>query len=166
MDFLPVLASGEHYNICRPWFEDREITKWLTSPLRLGRYPRMLHDKLASDRKNRVFFIMIHSSAVGIGGLLSIDRIDRRAEVWYLVGDDRNRRKGYASEALRSLTGYAVESLELNSLYAHVSVLNGASVRVLEKCGYRYAGRLRQAFHVDGLYQDALLYDWISDVRR
>ncbi len=161
MDLLLVQPCEEHYLICRPWFESKETTKWLTSPLRLGRYPRIIHDKLSSDRSNRVFFITVQSAALGLAGLLGLDRIDRKAEVWYLIGEDRNRGKDYASEALRLLSGFATEGLGLISLYAHVSVHNFPSIRVLEKCGFQYVGKLRKAFYINGSYQDLLLYDWI-----
>jgi RimJ/RimL family protein N-acetyltransferase len=166
MDFLPVRPIHEHYLICRTWFENRETAKWLSSPLRLGRYPKMIHEKLISDRGNHLFFIMIDSSAIGLVGLQDVDRIDHKAEIWYLIGEEGYRGRNYASQAVRSLNEFSVKRFGLVSLYAHVSVLNLASIRVLEKSDYQYVGRLRRSFRVNGEYLDLLLYDWIPDFNR
>jgi ribosomal-protein-alanine N-acetyltransferase len=166
VDYVPVRAIHDHYLICRTWFENRETTKWLSSPLRLGRYPKLIHEKLISDRRNRVFFIMVDSSAIGLVGLQEIDRVDHKAEIWYLVGEEQYRGRDYASQAVRSLNQFSANRLGLASLYAHVSVMNLASIRVLEKSGYQYVGRLRHSFRVNGEHQDLLLYDWIPDLDR
>ena|GEM_PF-3574962 len=166
MDFLPVRAIHEHYMLCRSWFEDRETTKWLSSPLRLGRYPKVIHEKLITDRRNQVFFIMVDSSPIGLVGLQDIDRIDHKAEIWYLVGEEPCRGKNYASQAVGRLNEFSANRLGLVSLYAHVSVLNLASIRVLEKNKYQYVGRLRRSFKVNGEYQDLLLYDWVPEFNR
>lgn len=163
-NLLPIKACERHYFACKPWFEDREITRWLTSPLRLARYPRLIHDRLVTDRKNRLFFIMDGSCAVGVAGLENIDRIDHKAEVWYLVADPCNRRRNHASNAVASLVQWSCTMLRLVTLYAHVSPLNQPSIKVLEKCGFQYAGRLRRAFFIHDSYQDLLIYDLVTDI--
>jgi RimJ/RimL family protein N-acetyltransferase len=126
----------------------------------------VIHEKLISDRKNHLFFIIVDSSAIGLVGLQDIDRIDHKAEIWYLVGEERYRGKNFASQAVRSLNEFSANRLGLVSLYAHVSVMNLASIRVLEKSSYQYVGRLRHSFRVNGEYQDLLLYDWIRGFNR
>ncbi|RJR34383.1 MAG: N-acetyltransferase [Desulfobacteraceae bacterium] len=161
VDLLPVRPLYDHYLLCRRWFENSETTKWLSSPLRLGRYHRLVHEKLISDRRNHVLFISVDSAPIGLVGLQDIDRIDHKAEIWYMVGEEQYRRKDLASQAVRKLNEFSAHHLNLASLYAHVSVFNLASIRVLEKSDYRYVGRLRRSFRVNGEYQDLLLYDWI-----
>jgi len=123
----------------------------------------LVHEKLISDRRNHVYFISVDSEAIGLVGLQDIDRIDHKAEIWYLVGEEQYRRKNLASQAVRKLNEFSARHLGLASLYAHVSVFNRPSIRVLEKSDYRYVGRLRHSFRVNGEYQDLLLYDWIPE---
>ena len=51
--------------------------------------------------------------------------------------------QGVTTEAVRALTRYAFEELGLRRLVAQVYPWNQASIRVLEKCGFRREGYLR-----------------------
>ena len=161
MRLLPVDNSEEHYRTCKTWLEDRDITKWLSSVLRFGRYHNIIHQMLISDKKNRLFFISVDEKLIGLAGFLNIDRVDKKAEVWYLIGSKSNRGKNIVTEAVDLLKKIAIKELRLVSLYAYVSKHNAASIRVLEKNGFEYAGKLRKAFSLDGSHTDLLLFDWV-----
>ncbi|MCK4825166.1 GNAT family N-acetyltransferase [bacterium] len=64
---------------------------------------------------------------------------------------------------IEPLQNSAVQDLQLVTLYAHVSESNTASVQVLEKNGFKYVGKFRKAFFVDGSYKDFLIFDWVSN---
>lgn len=163
MKLIPIDNSQEHYRICKPWLEDKEITKWLSSALRFARYHRIIHEMLISNRKNKLFFINFQDRFVGLVGLNNIDLVDKRAEVWYLIGSKSDRGKNIATQAVSLLKNSAVQDLQLVTLYAHVSESNTASVQVLEKNGFKYVGKFRKAFFVDGSYKDFLIFDWVSN---
>ena len=55
----------------------------------------------------------------------------------------------------------ATKNLQLVSLYAQVAEPNTASIRVLEKNKFEYAGKFRKAFFFNGLYKDLLIFDWV-----
>ncbi|GBC63761.1 hypothetical protein DENIS_4759 [Desulfonema ishimotonii] len=162
MKLIRVDKSEAHYHMCRPWLEDKEITKWLSSTLRFGRYYRIIHDMLVSGGKNRLFFIYAGDRPVGMIGLMNLDLMDMRAEVWYLIGDSPARGKNIATRGVSLVKNIAVRDLKLLSLYACVTASNTASVRVLEKNEFRYAGKFRRAFSLDGLLEDLWVFDWIS----
>jgi ribosomal-protein-alanine N-acetyltransferase len=80
------------------------------------------------------------------------------AEFGYWLGREHWGR-GIATEASHLLIGYAFGERALRRLEAHVFAPNGASARVLEKCGFTLEGVLRQAVRErDGNVLDALLY--------
>ena len=54
----------------------------------------------------------------------------------------------------------------LNRVYAVPFAWNGASVRVLEKAGYVFEGRLRRSAIKDGVVTDQLQYAFIAPVDR
>ncbi|MGP3978590.1 GNAT family N-acetyltransferase [Streptomyces sp. 8N114] len=57
-------------------------------------------------------------------------------EIGYgVVGSRRGR--GYAAEAARALTEFALTSPDVSTVFADVELSNPASVRVLEKAGFR-----------------------------
>ncbi|MEV0523384.1 GNAT family N-acetyltransferase [Streptomyces sp. NPDC050439] len=61
---------------------------------------------------------------------------DGKLEIGYGIVASR-RGRGYASEATRALTAYALTSPDVHTVYADVELSNPASVRVLEKAGLR-----------------------------
>ncbi len=163
MQIVPVEISDEHYHICKVWLEDKDITKWLSSTLRFGRYHKIIHKMLISERKNMLFFISINDKPVGLIGFRNIDRVDKRAEVWYLIGSKSYMGQNIATEALALVKEVAIKEIQIVSFYALVAEPNIASIRVLEKNDFKYVGKFRNAFFVDGSYKDFLIFDWVSN---
>ena len=161
MELLPVDKSKEHYENCRVWLEDKEITKWLTSILRFGKYYKAVHEMLVGNPKTKLFFIKSDNRLLGLSGLFNIDKVDKRAEIFYLIGSQAERGKGVASKAVDLLKGFCVQDLGLCTIYAHVAEPNKASVKVLEKNDFKYVGKYRKAFNLDGTYTDLLIFDWV-----
>lgn len=67
---------------------------------------------------------------------------DGRLEIGYGVVASR-RGRGYAAEATRALTDFALAAPEVHTVFAKVEVSNPASARVLEKAGFCLVGPLR-----------------------
>jgi ribosomal-protein-alanine N-acetyltransferase len=163
MNLIPVENTIDHFRTCKVWLEDKDITKWLSSVLRFGRYFKITHEMLISNKKNRLFFISFDGRLIGLLGFNSIDQMDKRAEVWYLIGSKSDRGKNIATNAVALAKKIAAQELGLISLYAYVSEPNAISIRVLEKNGFQYAGKFRKAFLLDGEYTDLLIFDWICN---
>jgi RimJ/RimL family protein N-acetyltransferase len=74
--------------------------------------------------------------------------------------------KGFASEAARATTRFAFEHLKVLRVELQVRADNEASIRVAERCGFTYEGRLRQRHRkkantvVDVLWYGLLLTEW------
>lgn len=94
---------------------------------------------------------------LGTCTLLHLDAPNRRAEVGYGLGRP-HWGHGYAGEALRTLVGFAFETLDLHRLEADVDPRNLASCRVLERLGFAREGLLRERWIVDGEVSDTALY--------
>jgi ribosomal-protein-alanine N-acetyltransferase len=104
---------------------------------------------------------------VGTCTLAGLTPAHRRAELGFALGR-RHWGQGYIAEALPALVTFAFEQLGLHRLEADVDPRNRASVRALERLGFRREGYLRERYHMHGEIQDAILYgllrpDW--DVR-
>jgi len=162
MHLIPVNKSERHYSICKSWLEERETTKWLSSPLRFSKYLRIIHDMLIADKKNRIFFIYDAERPVGIIGLSNIDRVDKKAELWCVIGSKSDRGKNYATTANGLIKSIACKEMGLQSLHAFVAESNKGARRFLEKSGFFFAGKFRKAFFIDGSYQDFLIFDWVN----
>jgi RimJ/RimL family protein N-acetyltransferase len=104
--------------------------------------------------------------SIGTATLFNPDLSNGRAELGYALGR-QYWGQGLMGEALQTLLTYAFEVLELRRLEADVDPRNAASIRTLERLGFKREGFLRERWHVDGEIQDALFYgllkrEWIS----
>jgi ribosomal-protein-alanine N-acetyltransferase len=67
-------------------------------------------------------------------------------------------RRGYMTRGVRALIPFAFEILKLHRLEAACIPSNTASMRLLEKTGFRREGLAREYLCIDGIWQDHLLY--------
>ena len=65
---------------------------------------------------------------------------------------------GYMTEALMRVIAYTFESMDVNRIEAQHELENPSSGRVMEKCGMRKEGELRQRLYNKGRYVDVALY--------
>ena len=73
---------------------------------------------------------------------------------------------GYMTEALSRVIDYTFESMRINRIEAQHELDNPASGRVMEKCGMRREGVLRQRLYNKGKFVDVALYSILrSDPR-
>jgi len=93
----------------------------------------------------------------GIGLMLQPDVYRFSAEIGYWIAEPFWG-KGIASLALVELSKYAFEHFDLNRIFAGVFGGNRASMRVLEKSGFKLEGRLRNAVYKDNHFKDQLMY--------
>ncbi len=84
---------------------------------------------------------------IGVAGLTRED--GRTARLGYWIGR-AFWRNGYASEAAARLVRHAFDDLGFETLVAYVADDNEASVRVLERLGFRFTHEAEQDFHSRG----------------
>ena len=94
---------------------------------------------------------------MGTTTLYNLDVSNGRAEIGYALGQ-AHWGKGYMNEALNTLLGYAFREMKLRRLEADVDPRNTASIRSLERLGFRQEGYLRERWNVGGEIQDALFF--------
>ncbi|XGV97550.1 MAG: GNAT family N-acetyltransferase [Leptolyngbya sp. BL-A-14] len=76
-------------------------------------------------------------------------------------------RQGYATEAARALVEWAISLPNIYRVWATCDVENLASVRVLEKCGLVFEGRLRCYAvrpNISAIPRDALMYARVREI--
>jgi RimJ/RimL family protein N-acetyltransferase len=105
-------------------------------------------------------------SFAGVIELRAIEREHSQGELSFWLAK-KVWGKGYMSEAVEAAVGFGFEELGLNRLYAHHMLRNPATGRVLENCGFKREGLLRQRVIKWGKYEDVALcailkQDWES----
>jgi ribosomal-protein-alanine N-acetyltransferase len=109
------------------------------------------------------FAIAVNGEAVGGIALVLQDDVDRcSAEVGYWLSEQYWGR-GIATAALIGITEHAFNHFHLTRVFAVPFAHNSASIRVLEKAGYRCEGRLRRSAIKDGVVLDQFMYAKTDD---
>jgi [ribosomal protein S5]-alanine N-acetyltransferase len=77
--------------------------------------------------------------------------------------DEARNGRGYATEALRLVTRFALGAAGLHRVQAGVMPRNTASIRVVEKNGFRFEGLARNYLQINGVWEDHNLYAFTTE---
>ena len=106
--------------------------------------------------------IDVDGAAVGgIGCMLGEGVYKRSAQFGYWLGEAYWRR-GIMTAAVKAVVPYAMERFRLVRLESPVFEWNRASMRVLEKCGFRREALLKASVFKDGELIDSVLYAFVD----
>lgn len=129
----------------KKWMPDRSIyTYWGKGPGKAEMNPEMLFEKTERPTKSFHLGIAEKQNDEVIGDLwVYLIENDRMAQVAIRLSNEKQS-KGYGTEALSAMTEFCFENTELKRLWTQVDVRNVASWKMLEKCGYKREGLIRQ----------------------
>lgn len=113
-------------------------------------------NKDSAERYDAV--IEVDDIAVGIIGLLNIDKKNRKAEYYVTIGEKEYRGKGISVKATKLLIEYAFQRLGLNRIYLYVEKENISAIKSYERIGFRREGELCQDIFSKGHYVDRYVY--------
>ena len=74
--------------------------------------------------------------------------------------------KGLTTEALRAVIDYTFDAMDINRIEAQHELTNPSSGRVMEKCGMKKEGVLRQRLYNKGRFVDVALYSILREDKR
>ncbi|MBV9908873.1 MAG: GNAT family N-acetyltransferase [Hyphomicrobiales bacterium] len=86
---------------------------------------------------------------------------NKRAAIGYIV-DPAHCRQGVATEAVSTMVEFCFRELGLHRLQAFIHPDNAASLKLIEKLGFRREGLLRENLRVGDEWRDDLLYALLS----
>ena len=100
---------------------------------------------------------------IGITGLIDIDRTNKTAQCYCVIGEKTFWGKGFGTEIHSALLKWGFETFDIEKIWAHIRTNNPAIFRVVEKLGFVIEGTLRQDAIINGqridLYHIGLLRD-------
>lgn len=102
---------------------------------------------------------------VGLIDLYDFDPYHQRAGLGIMIHDFANRKKGYASSAVKLMLDYCFEVLGLHQVYTSVPNCNIASKKLFEKLGFMQTGYRKEWLKrgddwEDVIYFQILANDW------
>ncbi|EAV9810459.1 GNAT family N-acetyltransferase [Listeria monocytogenes] len=108
-----------------------------------------------------VIILQATGEIIGTCGFNYIDHENHRAEIAYDLGT-RFWKRGYATEAVKALIEWGLESFDLHRIEAKVDPRNTASITLLDKLGFLEEGLLRDYEKIGEVYQDVKLFSWLD----
>ena len=143
-------------------FSDSEVTRyWSSPPLQHQDDAEKLLGEIHSLFQSRTLFqwgvARVEDDAIiGTCTLARLDANHRVAEVGFALARDCWGR-GYMKEALPLLIDFAFSRLGLRRLEADVDPRNIASLRLVERFGFKQEGLLRERYCMNAELQDAVI---------
>ena len=116
------------------------------------------YDSLAPDTK---WFFIEKKDGAKIGTMFHF-LSGNLMEIGYILVPSE-RKKGYASEAVKIIVDYLFLSKELVRVQAFTDVNNFASQKVLEKAGFKKEGIIRKNSFIRGEWKDGCLFSIIRE---
>lgn len=148
-------------------FSDVQVMRFWNSPpvterASAARFFSDIDNRYAHDEPHQWVLIRRTDRALlGTCTLMHVNLKHRRAELAYALAVE-HWGNGYMHEGLRSLLQFAFQKMGLIRLEADVDPRNLASIRTLERLGFRREGHLRERWIVNGELQDALCYGLLA----
>jgi [ribosomal protein S5]-alanine N-acetyltransferase len=171
-----VMLRAPHSGDFTEWAALREVSRgfltpweptWPPDDLSRGAFRRRLKRYAEDQRGDLAYaFLIFRSEDNAMVGGLTLANIRRgvaqAGSIGYWVGAPFVRR-GYMTAAVRALIPYSFTTLRLHRLEAACIPDNDASVRLLERTGFRREGYARGYLCINGIWQDHLLYARLKD---
>ena len=111
---------------------------------------------LLKDPDSRLGIVCEQGVPIGAVAFLSIDPVQRRAELRKLIGQKSARGKGYAEEATHLWIRYGAQQLGLEKIYVSTLQTHIRNVQLNERIGFKMEGLLRREVTIDGKRYDIL----------
>ena len=143
------------------WFNDPDIssTLILDEPLELDKTIRWFEkiknessriDWVIEDKKNH---------PIGLISLVGIDRVQKSAEIFIVIGEKDYWGKGVMLEAETTAIKWAFDVLSLDKIWAHARADNIASIITMKKLGFMINKALTKEQIIKGQKVDILHFD-------
>ena len=109
-------------------------------------------------------FLKETQTLIGCSGLHRIEWDVPSVEIGYWIRTPYSG-KGYMTEAVREITRYAAEELNMNRVEIRMSADNARSKAVPERLGFTHEGTLRNHDrHMDGSLRDTCVFAWTRGI--
>lgn len=154
--------SRDHLTPWEPAWPRDELTR-IAFRRRVRHYQREAREDLGY-----AFLLFADGSNTLLGGvtLSNVRRgVTQSATLGYWLGRSQLRR-GYMTEAVAAVIPFAFDHLRLHRIEAAAMPANVASLRVLERNGFKREGLARRYLKIDGTWQDHILHALLADDER
>jgi len=144
------------------WVNDEEVIRNLAAPMlfplsRLAEENFVEANARGSGPEHTWAIETLAGDYLGGIGLMTVDWINRSAQVGIVIGSKLHWGKGFGTDAMRVVLRFAFDKMNLHRVWLNVYDFNVRGIKSYEKCGFRREGVQREYRYLDGRYHDSLL---------
>jgi len=101
-------------------------------------------EDLLQDEKN-IFGIVETPNKIpfGVLGFLNYDKVNKKAELRKLIGNDEYRRKGFGKKATKVWISYGLNTIGLRKIYIYTFDTNLRNIRINKELGFNLEGMFK-----------------------
>lgn len=125
-----------------------------------------MHEKgMETHRLSLLFFLIIDKERdlpIGECGFHTWNKSHFRAELFYTLRREEDKRKGFMTEALKAVLNYGFNEMELHRVEALVAAWNEPSVKLLQRYQFIKEGTMREDYYVNGKHEDSDCYSLLK----
>lgn len=114
-------------------------------------------DKYLKDEEKKFFTILFDNLPIGMVGLFDIDKINKSASVFIIIGDDKFHGQGVGKKAMNFIVNYGFKKLNLHKIKLGVAEKNIGAIKCYETVGFKKEGICKDEFLINGKYQNEIL---------
>jgi diamine N-acetyltransferase len=151
-------------DILYKWENDEKI--WSVSNIitpfskhTISKYIENSHIDLYESKQLRLMIDVIEGDdslkrTIGTVDLFEFDPFHNRAGIGILIGEENDRKKGYASIVLDKIILYAFDTLQVHQLFCNISEENEESLMLFKKKGFKVTGTKKEWLKTKNGFKD------------
>lgn len=155
MDFVHSIENDESI-----W--ELSSTQTPYSKFIIKQYIENAHKDIYEVKQLRLVISNYKDKPLGMIDIFDFDFKNSRAGIGILIKETKDRNKGYGSEALKLLTNYCFQHLQLHQLYCNILEENEGSVKLFKQQGFKKVGLKKDWNFVAGVYKNEYLFQLIN----
>jgi diamine N-acetyltransferase len=156
---LELLYDWENNNAY--WMISNTMTPF--SKFTLKRFLKHSHKNIYETGQLRLMIELIDEKlTIGTIDLFDFDPFHKRAGIGILIADEAQRRKGYASMALKCVIDYCFNTLQMHQLYCNILANNCESMDLFQKLGFVLIGVKKEWVKTTDGYLDEHMFQLLK----
>ncbi|MDD5680708.1 MAG: GNAT family protein [Candidatus Omnitrophica bacterium] len=159
--YLRKVRLSDANNSYLRWLNDEEVSRFLESRFKKWTMAglRKYIKAITGNPDNLFLAIILKEGNRHIGNIKlgPINRAHNSAEIGIIIGEKDCWGKGFATEAIRLVSGYAFGRSGIHKLTAGAYSNNGGSIKAFQKAGFSTEGVRRKQCLSGGKYVDCAL---------
>jgi len=163
--FRPITIRDINLRI--KWLADSEVNFGLNSAVRNGLklvdHKNWFKRYLAEEKigQQNIYIILNDDVPIGQVGLYDINKEDKNAILYIVIGEKEYWGKGIGAKAIEFIHNYAKNVLHLHKINLNVHAKNKKALSLYKKCGYKIVGTMRENIIRNNKFEDELMLEKI-----